>query len=137
MKNFFRLCSLFIILISSNPSFAGPKITPVPGAACYDAVFGNVYQTVVTGTTFDYDINYSGLYTDLACSTKSALGSFGSCTLRSGGIDYPRGYLFTITTYIACSLDDYVPILILLVAGFGFFILRGQIDEARIKNISA
>lgn len=137
MKNIFRLSLLFIILISSNPLFAGPKITPVPGAACYDAVFGNVYQTVVTGTTFDYDINYSGLYTDLACSTKSALGAFGSCTLRSNGIDYPRGYLFTITTYIPCVLDDYVPISIILVAGFGFFLLRRQLYQGKIKNTSA
>lgn len=137
MKNFFRLCLLFIILIYSNSLFAGPKITPVPGPACYDAVFGNVYQTVVTGTTFDYDINYSGLYTDLACSTKSALGSFGSCTLRSGGIDYPRGYLFTITTYIACPLDDYVPLLMILVAGFGFFMLRSRLYHGNIKDIFA
>lgn len=132
MKNLFRLCLLFIFLISSNSLFAGPKITPVPGAACYDAVFGNVYQTIVTGTTFDYDINYSGLYTDLACSTKSSLGAFGSCTLRSAGIDYPRGYLFTITTYIACPLDDYVPFLMILIAGFGFFVLRGRLYQGNI-----
>jgi hypothetical protein len=104
--------------------FAGPQITPVPGQACYDAVFGNVYQTIVTGTTFDYDVNYSGLYTDLACSNKSALGGFGSCTLRSGGLDYPRGYLFSIITYMACPLDTYLPLLMIILGGFGFYMLR-------------
>lgn len=124
MKTILRLCLLFLLLTSRSFVFAGPQITPVSGQACYDPVYGNVYQTVVTGTTFDYDINYSGLYTDLACSNKSALGAVGSCTLRSMGVDFPRGYLFTIITYIACPLDTNLPVLFIILAGFGFIILR-------------
>lgn len=127
MKPTFFLWLLFLMLMSSNPLFAGPKITPVPGPACYDPVFGNVYQTVITGTTFDYDVNYSGLYTELNCSIKSALGAAGSCTLRSGGIDYPRGQYFTITTYIACPIDSYIPLLFILATGLGFFAIRSKI----------
>lgn len=126
MKSIFFFSLLLFILISGGKSFAGPKITPVPGPACYDPVFGNVYQTVVTGTTFDYDINYSGTYNELACSVKSSLGASGSCTLRSGGLDYPRGQYFTITTYIACPIDSYMPLLLIMATGFGLFVIRKQ-----------
>jgi hypothetical protein len=114
---------LTLLLLTLQFAFAG-YVTPVAGKACYDYVYGNVYQTVVSGTTYDYDINYSGQYSELSCSNKTALGPVGSCTLRSMGVNYPRGRLFTITQYLPCPIDDEHWILIIPLVCCSFFYLR-------------
>ncbi len=117
---------LLFLVFSFQKIFAGPYVTPVPGSACYDPTFGNVYQKIVSGTTYDYDFNYSGAYTQLSCSNKTALGAVGSCTLRSMGIDYPRGRLFTIIQYSPCPvpIDDYAWILFAITCCLGYTYLR-------------
>ncbi|WP_316803166.1 hypothetical protein [Pedobacter nototheniae] len=115
------LLLLFVICISTASQAQSP---PKAGSACYYPSFGQIYQTVYSGTDFVYD-NGNGPYSYLQCSNKTVLQASGTCRVRipngqpQGGSYYP-GQLFTITKVIPCGIDDYAFLLMIPAAAVAY-----------------
>lgn len=120
-KIFFVLC---FVLISST-SFA-----TWTASGCVSDDTGYLYTGVAYGTTFETTPVVYEVGTGIYCSptvngtcrirTKSQCRD---CTTRpdSNGWYYQSGQM---TYYMACPIDDYIPLILIGVAGVGFFAIR-------------